>query len=424
VNIEFSMGNSFPALLDLGSDYKPVPQTLIQALEEAGMFVPSRTLDTPVKFDHAIKGTTATITRQAQLQVEIKLPAGPLRFRNFCWLVAEHDMNKVLIGRPLLNSLGIDAPTHLAAVRQTFQDMDCSAVLSALAGGKLSRLLKQRAGFILATPVGDSPAVHSDKCPHALSRSDSSRCSDTASAETQFAQVFHGDTDVDTVNAPHMLTLSSSNEETEIWTQKERMIGEASQNGLSTDGAQELKALVDQYPDIWRLSLGPGTPAKLPQTVIRLESGAKPVRVKLRRYAPAQRQFLKRFLNELVAAGHAFRNPNATWCCAPLIVPKQGADQFRFTVHLRPVNNVTIPSSWPMPHLDSELNRVAGSSVFATFDLSQGYWQLSLDVDSQDCQSVLHHSRRIIYSDSCTAWYYKRCPAFSSICARKFRLLV
>jgi hypothetical protein len=60
-----------------------------------------------------------------------------------------------------------------------------------------------------------------------------------------------------------MLTLPSSNEETEIRTQKERMIGEASQNGLSTDGAQELKALVDQYPDILRLSLGPVPPQAL-----------------------------------------------------------------------------------------------------------------------------------------------------------------
>jgi hypothetical protein len=137
------MGKSFPALLDLGSDDSLVPQTLIQALEEAGMFVPSRTLDTPVNFDLAIKGTTATITRQAQLTVELKLPAGPLRLRNVFWLVAEHDMGEVLIGRPLLNSLGIDAPKHLAAARQTFQDMDCSAVPSALAGGKLSRLLKQ-----------------------------------------------------------------------------------------------------------------------------------------------------------------------------------------------------------------------------------------------------------------------------------------
>jgi hypothetical protein len=52
---------------DLCSDDNLVPQTLIQALEESCMFVPSRTLDTPVKFDLAIKGTTATITRQYQL---------------------------------------------------------------------------------------------------------------------------------------------------------------------------------------------------------------------------------------------------------------------------------------------------------------------------------------------------------------------
>jgi hypothetical protein len=134
--------------------------------------------------------------------------------RNICWLVAERYMDEVLIGRPLLNSLGINAPKHLAAVRQTFQDMDCSAVPSALAGGKLSRLLKQRAEFTLDPPVGDSPAVQSDKCPPALSRSHSSQCSATASAETQFPQVFHGDTDVDPVDAPHMLTLPSSNEET------------------------------------------------------------------------------------------------------------------------------------------------------------------------------------------------------------------
>jgi hypothetical protein len=68
----------------------------------------------------------------------------------------------VLIGSPLLNSLGIDAPTHLAVVCQTFQDMDYSAVPSALAGGKRSRQLKQRAEFTLAPPVGDSSAVHSE----------------------------------------------------------------------------------------------------------------------------------------------------------------------------------------------------------------------------------------------------------------------
>jgi hypothetical protein len=109
----------------------------------------------------------------------------------------------------------------------------------------------------------------------------------------------------------------------------------------------------------------------------------------VRKYPQEQREFLSRFVTELVANGHAVRNPHATWCAAPLLVPKEGPSQFRFTVDLRPVNKATIPSSWPMPHLESELGRVAGLYFFATFDLSNGYWQLELHEDSRDCQSFI-----------------------------------
>jgi hypothetical protein len=53
------------------------------------------------------------------------------------------------------------------------------------------------------------------------------------------------------------------------------------------------------------------------------------------------------------------------------------------------ISTVTILSSWPIPHIDSELNRFAGSIVFATFDLSQLYWQLALDPDLKGCQSFI-----------------------------------
>jgi Reverse transcriptase (RNA-dependent DNA polymerase) len=42
-----------------------------------------------------------------------------------------------------------------------------------------------------------------------------------------------------------------------------------------------------------------------------------------------------------------------------------------------------------MPHLESELSRVAGSQIFSTFDLSHGYWQLELSESSRDCQSFI-----------------------------------
>jgi hypothetical protein len=113
------------------------------------------------------------------------------------------------------------------------------------------------------------------------------------------------------------------------------------------------------------------------------------VRVKFRRYPPAQREFLKHFVDELVHSGPAYRNPRATWCYAALLVPTPGPAIFRFTVDLGPVNKQILPCSWQMPHIESELARVHGSQFFATFDQIHGYWQLMLDPDSQECQSFL-----------------------------------
>ena len=42
-----------------------------------------------------------------------------------------------------------------------------------------------------------------------------------------------------------------------------------------------------------------------------------------------------------------------------------------------------------MPNLQDELAKFAGSSIFASFDLMQGYWQLPLHQDSQESQSFI-----------------------------------
>jgi hypothetical protein len=46
----------------------------------------------------------------------------------------------------------------------------------------------------------------------------------------------------------------------------------------------------------------------------------------------------------------------------------ESARYVRFTVDLRPVNKVTVPQVWPIPHLESELARVSRATCFATFD--------------------------------------------------------
>jgi hypothetical protein len=122
--------------------------------------------------------------------------------------------------------------------------------------------------------------------------------------------------------------------------------------GLPNSANRRLQNLVSEFADIWRIVLSPGPFAKLPPTRIQLKLGAHPVRVRARKYSVEQPEFLSRFVGELVSNGHAFRNPHATRCAALLLLPKDGAGNFRLTIDLRTVNCFTVANSWPMPHLD------------------------------------------------------------------------
>jgi hypothetical protein len=44
------------------------------------------------------------------------------------------------------------------------------------------------------------------------------------------------------------------------------------------------------------------------------------------------------------------------------------------------------PTAWPMPNIQDNLDDPHGSEVFSTQDFCQGYWQIPLHEDSQDCQ--------------------------------------
>jgi hypothetical protein len=59
------------------------------------------------------------------------------------------------------------------------------------------------------------------------------------------------------------------------------------------------------------------------------------------------------------------------------------------TVDLRVQNTSTKPTACPISNLQDDLHDLHGSEVFATLDFCQGYWQIPLHKDSQDCQSFI-----------------------------------
>lgn len=156
-------------------------------------------------------------------------------------------------------------------------------------------------------------------------------------------------------------------------------------NGLSPGRAEKLKKMLKvEYRSIFRLCLGRSDPAKVPPMDIRVKPGSLPVRVRVRRYPPEQREFLSRYVRELVDMRFLNPSPHAKWQCAPLLVHKPDSKaKYRMTIDLRPINAATEKHSWPMPHIESELSDLSGATCFAKLDFVSGYWQLPVHPNSQ-----------------------------------------
>jgi hypothetical protein len=165
----------------------------------------------------------------------------------------------------------------------------------------------------------------------------------------------------------------------------EGLLTSAEQADMSRDGVQSLRQLVIECKDVFRLKLGADPPANVKPLVINLRDGAEPVRMSARNYAPPQLKFMHDKIHDLEELGLVYKNTEAEWASPPLILPKPGPDQYRMTVDLR----VPIASTKSMHNRQDELHDLHGSEVFATLDFCQGYWQIPLHKDSQDCQSFI-----------------------------------
>jgi hypothetical protein len=180
-------------------------------------------------------------------------------------------------------------------------------------------------------------------------------------------------------------------------------ITSSEQAGMSRNCAQSLRQLVTECKDAFRLKHGADPPTNVQPLVIKLRDGAEPVRVSARKYASPQLKFMRDKIRGLEELGLVYKNTEAEWASPPLIIPKPGTDQYRITVDLRVPNASTKPTAWPIPNLQDELHDLHSSEVFATLDFCQGYWQIPLHKDSQDCQSFITPDgcthRRVCYME-------------------------
>lgn len=300
----------------------------------------------------------------------LRLNAGPLALNNATFLVPDGELaaEDLLIGLPILQHLGIDTKAMLEKHRDVLDGADCSTIRSPSlsTNGKVGRLMIARLNRI----EGDITLNEQD----------------TTRPHVNYYSVREEE---DPFPDSSLLDPIDSSQESEINDSLIRMMDTASKNGLSEIETEELSKIVNEHKNIFRVSFSSGPPANVEPLRIELVNDAKPVRVRLRNYTQEQREFLADLTKRLIDSNMVFSNPTSPWACAPLLVPKPGPAKFRFTVDLRPVNRYTVKHQFPMPIIEHELTKVAGSTCYATFDLSHGYWQLPLHESSRSCQSFI-----------------------------------
>ncbi|OWZ03892.1 LOW QUALITY PROTEIN: hypothetical protein PHMEG_00024301 [Phytophthora megakarya] len=159
----------------------------------------------------------------------------------------------------------------------------------------------------------------------------------------------------------------------------EELLSRAVANGLPQEHVKTMRELLELFPDIWRQVVGAGVAASVDLLHVTLRVDAKSYRIPLAicRVAGGERARLK-------------NNNAARWACAVVPVRKPGSrDKFRLTIDYRPINRQTISIAGVMPSAATITEMLVGTTVFARFDLTQGFWQLPWHPDSQELFSFV-----------------------------------
>ena len=141
---------------------------------------------------------------------------------------------------------------------------------------------------------------------------------------------------------------------------------------VSPDVRGKLKELVDEFKDIFPDTLPKGhSPKRDIINEIHMEEGAKPPSRPPHRLGPAEQDEMEEQVKHLLAQG--FIRASASAYGTPILfVPKKDG-RWCMCIDYRALNKQTIKDQFPLPHIDSLLEKLGQAKVFMKLDLAFGY---------------------------------------------------
>ena len=113
---------------------------------------------------------------------------------------------------------------------------------------------------------------------------------------------------------------------------------------------------------------------------IELIPGARPVRQTPYRMHPDKVRSVNLEIAELLRAG-IIEESDSPWAAPILVVPKPDGTG-RLCTDFRKLNAVTVPDPFPMPRVDTLLDKLGGAQFMTKLDMTKGYWQIPIGLQS------------------------------------------
>jgi hypothetical protein len=161
---------------------------------------------------------------------------------------------------------------------------------------------------------------------------------------------------------------------------------------LSEEEKKQLKYFLREYEDIF---------SDIPQVtnIIKHKIVTKteePI-YKRRNHIPyALRETAKTEIDNMIKAGIV--EPHDSPYAPPIVLIKKKDQSLRFCVDYRGLNKETVFDPVPMPRMDKVLNKVSKAKYISKLDLTKGYWQVPLNLESRRKSSFVTPSGQYTFT--------------------------
>ena len=117
---------------------------------------------------------------------------------------------------------------------------------------------------------------------------------------------------------------------------------------------------------------------------------AKPIRQMPRKIPYHRKSEVDRQLDEMLSK--KLIEPCESEWASPILLVKKSDGSLRFCIDYRRLNDVTKHDAFPLPNINDCLASLGGHcEFFSTLDMASGYWQLTMDEESQEKAAFTTH---------------------------------